>query len=118
MALFAGGVATGIWAYTSALERSRTEEVGVANLFLLTGATAPRTVRRALWLCLGGQIAVAIAGATIGIAGLDEGQLNALAFGWLAPMFGIGVNGIWSARHGSFGPRQAPSVRPTNRKIG
>ena len=118
MVLFAAGVATSLWAYTSALERSRTEEVGVSNLFLLTGPTAARPVRVALWACLGTQIVVAIAGASIGIAGLDKDQLNALAFGVLVPMFGIGVNGIWAARHGSYGPRQAPSVRPSNRKIG
>ena len=37
MVLFAIGVATTLWAYTRALERSRIEEVGVANLYLLTG---------------------------------------------------------------------------------
>ncbi|MEO5901279.1 MAG: hypothetical protein ABIR68_14295 [Ilumatobacteraceae bacterium] len=118
MLLFAAGVATSLWAYTSALERSRTAEVGVSNLFLLTGPTAPKPVRLTLWACLVVQIVVAIAGASIGIAGLDKDQLNALAFGVLVPMFGIGVNGIWAARHGSYGARQAPSVRPSNRKIG
>ncbi len=118
MFLFAAGVATSLWAYTSALERSRTAEVGVSNLFLLTGPTAPKPVRFTLWACLGTQIVVAITGASIGIAGLDKDQLNALAFGVLVPMFGIGVNGIWAARHGSYGLRQAPSVRPSNRKIG
>jgi len=118
MLLFALGVATSLWAYTSALERSRTAEVGVANLFLLTGPTAPKPVRLTLWACLAAQIVVAMTGAGIGIAGLDKDQLNALAFGVLVPMFGIGVNGMWAARHGSYGPRQAPSVRPSNRKIG
>jgi hypothetical protein len=118
MVLFAAGVAASLWAYTSALERSRTAEVGVANLFLLSGSTAPKPVRIALWLCFATQIVVAIAGASIGIAGLDKDQLNALAFGVLVPMFGIGTNGIWAARHGTYGPRVAPSVRPTNRKIG
>jgi hypothetical protein len=118
MVLFAAGVATSLWAYTSGLERSRTEDVAVANLFLLSGTTAPKPVRRALWICLGTQIAVAVAGASIGAAGLDKDRLNALAFGVLVPMFGIGVNGIWAARHGSYGPRQRPAVRPTNRKIG
>ncbi len=41
MVLFAIGVATTLWAYTRALDRSRAEEVGVANLYLLTGDTAP-----------------------------------------------------------------------------
>ncbi len=118
MALFAVGVATTLWAYTSALERSRTEEVGVANLYLLSGPTAPRPVRRALWGCLGTQIVVGVVAASIGFAGLDEHQLNALAFAVLVPMFGIGTNGIWAARHGGYGPRARPTVQPTNRKIG
>jgi hypothetical protein len=118
MALFAAGVATTLWAYTSALERSRTAEVGVSNLYLLTGPTAPRPVRRALWGCLATQIVVAVVAASIGFAGLDEHQLNALAFAVLVPMFGIGTNGIWAARHGWYGPRGRPTVQPENRKMG
>lgn len=117
MVLFAIGVATSLWAYTTALERSRTLEVGVANLFLLTGSTAPRPVKRTMVLALWAQAVVAIAGATVGVVGLDEGQLNALAFGVLVPMFGIGMNGLWAARYGSFGPRVGPTPKPSNRKI-
>lgn len=118
MALFAGGVATGLWAYTTGLERSRTEEVGVTGLFLLAGETAPRRIRLVLWSCLAAQVIVAFAGAIIGVVGLDKDQLNALAFGVLVPMFGIGANGIWAARHGTFGPRRNRSSQPSNRKIG
>ncbi len=103
--LFAIGIATSLWAYTSALERSRTEEVGVANLFLLTGDTAPKDVKRAMTLALVVQVVAAFAGAIIGVTGLEEGDLNALAFGVLVPMFGIGMNGVWAARYGSYGPR-------------
>jgi hypothetical protein len=117
MLLFAAGAATSLWAYAAALERSRTDNVGVANLFLLSGETAPLPVRRTMWLCLGVQIAVALAGAIIGVVGLDEGRLNALAFGVLVPMFGIGANGLWAARHGRYGPRIAPEERPSNRKM-
>ena len=117
MVLFAAGAATSLWAYAAALERSRTENVGVANLFLLSGETAPLPVRRTMWLCSGVQIAVALAGAIIGVVGLDEGRLNALAFGVLVPMFGIGANGLWAARHGRYGPRIAPKERPSNRKM-
>ena len=82
------------------------EEVGVANLYLLTGdhraaAGPPHDVR----LALAAQIVAALAGASIGVVGLDEGQLNALAFGVLVPMFGIGMNGVWAALHGSLRPR-------------
>jgi hypothetical protein len=115
--LFAIGVASSLVAYTSALERSRVEEVGVANLFLLTGPTAPPGVKRTMSLLLGAQVAVGLTGAIVGASGLSEGQLNALAFGVLVPMFGIGMNGMWAARYGAFGPRVASSVQPTNRKI-
>ena len=117
MVLFAIGVATTLWAYTRALDRSRVEEVGVANLYLLTGDTAPRPVRRTMTLALTIQIVAALAGAWIGVAGLDEGQLNALAFGVLVPMFGVGMNGVWAARHGSYGPRVGSVVSPTDHEI-
>ena len=117
MVLFAIGVATTLWAYTRALDRSRVEEVGVANLYLLTGNTAPRRVWRTLTTALVVQVVAAIIGAWIGVVGLDEGQLNALAFGVLVPMFGIGMNGVWAARHGSYGPRVGRAVSPTDHEI-
>ena len=117
MVLFAIGIATALWAYTSALERSRTDEVGVAGLFLLTGTVAARPVRRVLTSCLAVQVLVAIGGALVGVVGLGEGELNALAFGVLVPMFGIGLNGLWASRHGTFGPRQLRQARPSNRRI-
>ena len=117
MVLFAIGVATTLWAYTRALDRSRVEEVGVANLYLLTGDTAPKQIRRTMSLALTIQIVAALAGAWIGVAGLDEGQLNALAFGVLVPMFGIGLNGVWAALHGSYGPRVGNVVSPTDHEI-
>ncbi len=118
MALFAIGVATALWAYTRALDRSRVEEVGVANLFLLTGDTAPRSVRRAMKAFLAIQVVAAVAGAWIGVVGLEKGELNALAFGVLVPMFGIGMNGVWAALHGSYGPRVRGTVSPTDHEIG
>lgn len=117
MLLFAIGVVTTLWAYTRALERSRVEEVGVANLYLLTGPTAPPQVKRAMSAALIVQVVAAIAGAWIGVVGLDKGDLNALAFGVLVPMFGVGMNGVWAARHGSYGPRVGKAVSPTDHKI-
>ena len=117
MVLFAIGVATTLWAYTRALERSRVEEVGVANLYLLTGQTAPKAVGRTMTLALVVQILAALGGAWVGVVGLDQGQLNALAFGVLVPMFGIGMNGVWAALHGSYGPRVGNAVSPTDHEI-
>lgn len=113
--LFAIGIAASLWAYVSALERSRAEEVGVANLYLLTGDTAPRDVKRLMLGMLTLQVVAALAGAIVGVAGLDESELNALAFGVLVPMFGIGMNGAWAARYGSYGPRvNAPTTTRKN----
>ncbi len=116
--LFAIGIGASLWAYMSALERSRVEEIGVANLYLLTGSTAPPPVKRALTLSLVVQVIAAFGGATVGVTGLQESELNALAFGVLVPMFGIGINGAWAARYGSYGPRVNPAAKPSNRKIG
>jgi hypothetical protein len=51
------------------------------------------------------------------MSGLQESQLNPLAFGVLVPMFGIGMNGAWAARYGSYGPRTDPRSVPSNAKI-
>ena len=118
VALFAIGVAASLWAYASALERSRVQEVGVANLYLLTGTTAPPPVKRALMSALGMQVLAALVAASMGVVGLDKSQLNALAFAVLVPMFGIGMNGTWAARYGSYGPRINPAAKPSNHKIG
>jgi hypothetical protein len=113
--LFAAGIATSLWAYTTALERSRTEEVGVANLYLLTGDTAPKDVKMRMLGALAVQVVAALAGAIVGVTGLQKGDVNALAFGVLVPMLGIGMNGAWAARYGSYGPRvNVPSTSKKN----
>ena len=67
---------------------------------------------------MGTHVGVDVGGTKVlGVVGLDEGRLNALAFGVLVPMFGIGANGLWAARHGRYGPRIAPEERPSNRKM-
>lgn len=105
LVLFAVGVALSLWAYAMAVERSRRDEIGVANLFLLTGPTAPPRVKRTMTGALAAQVVVAVTGAALGMRGLGAQQLNALAFGVLVPMLGIGTNGAWAARYGAFGPR-------------
>lgn len=105
LVLFAVGVALSLWAYAVAVERSRRDEIGVANLYLLTGPTAPPRVKRTMAGVLAAQAVVAVTGAALGMRGLGAQQLNALAFGVLVPMLGIGANGAWAARYGAFGPR-------------
>ena len=105
LALFAVGVFAFIWAYFSAVERSRSDEIGVANLFLLTGTTAPARVKRTMSILLTLQVVVGLGGAMVGFAQIEGDDPNLLAFGILVPMFGIGLNGLWASRHGSYGPR-------------
>lgn len=118
MALFAVGAAGCLWAYVSALERSRTDEIGVANLYMLTGPTAPPTIKRTMTAALVVQTALALTGAIVGASSLSGNQVNVLAFGILVPMFGLAMNALWAVRHGQFGPRVDQSVQPSNRKIG
>lgn len=117
MVLFAIGAFTGLAAYVQALERSRIDEIGVANLFLLTGTTAPAAVKRSMSLALVVQIVVGLAGAIVGAIGLRGSEVNSLAFGILVPMFGIGLNGLWAVRHGQFPPRLDKPVQPSRRRI-
>ena len=117
LVLFAAGVACSLWAYARALDLSRVREVGVANLFLLTGSTAPAPLKRLMSVAWAVQIIAAIIGASIGMSGLQKSQLNPLAFGVLVPMFGIGMNGAWAALYGAFGPRVDPGSTPSNGKI-
>lgn len=118
MVLFTIGAAGCLWAYVSALERSRSDEIGVANLYLLTGSTAPTPLKRTMTSALIAQVVLALTGAIVGAAGLSGNQVNALAFGILVPMFGLALNALWAVRHGNFGPRLSKSVQPSNRKIG
>lgn len=118
MVLFAVGAAGCLWAYVSALERSRVDEIGVANLYMLTGPTAPTAIKRTMSIALGVQVVLALTGAVVGASNLSGNQVNALAFGILVPMFGLAMNALWAVRHGSFGPRLDQSVQPSNRKIG
>lgn len=118
MVLFAIGAVGCLWAYVSALERSRVDEIGVANLYLLTGRTAPPRIKRLMSALLAVQVVVAFAGAIVGAVGLEGSQVNAMAFGILVPMFGLACNALWAVRHGRFGPRIEKSMQPNNRKIG
>lgn len=85
-------------AYWTAVQRSREVEIGIGGLFFLAGPTAPRAVRRTMNWSLGVQSLVAVAAAT-------ARPFTTLAFGVLAPMWGLGLNGVWGATYGRFGRR-------------
>ena len=95
--LFVIGVVAFLWAYGLAVGRSRTDAIGIGGLFFLSGS-APRVVRFRMLAALGVQILIAVVSASIR-------PYTAVAFGILVPMFGLGLAGLWGARHGTFPPR-------------
>ena len=98
LVLFLIGCILFLGAYALAIGRSRTEEIGVASLYFLTNRVAPNSVRVRLWAALAVQCVVAVTAASVR-------PFTAAAFSVLVPMFGLGVNGLWTARYGTFGPR-------------
>ncbi len=118
LVLFAVGVGVALWAYAVAVERSRTDEIAVAGLYLLAGPVAPRSVKVRMNLAVVAQVIIALVVAIAGASGLRHGQKNVLAFAALVPMFGVGMNGLWAAKRGSFGARQVVERRRSGRKIG
>jgi hypothetical protein len=105
LAEFLVGCGTFLWAYAVAIDRSRTEAVDIPGVYLLSGST-PREVRRRLLGALSAQVVVVVAAAAIR-------PFTAVAFGILAPVYGVGLAGLWGARHGSFPPRPDSSGRRT-----
>jgi hypothetical protein len=98
--LFAIGTGALLWAYALGVTRSRTDDVSLGGLFFLSGDAAPDEVRRPLRLALLVEVVAVVAAASIR-------PYTVVAFGILAPMFGLGLMGAWGGRHGRFGPRPA-----------
>ncbi|MGH9247544.1 MAG: hypothetical protein ACRD29_25165 [Acidimicrobiales bacterium] len=105
IALFVVGCAAFLWAFALAVSRSRSEDVTIGGIYFLSG-TAPRVVRFRLLLALGVQIVVALAAGVIRV-------YTPVAFASLVPVFGLGLAGLWGARHGTFPPRR-PEPRPAS----
>lgn len=105
LVLFAAGCVAFLWAYGIAVQRSRTDAIGIGGLYFLAGRVAPKRVKALCNGALAVQVAVSVAGASVR-------PFTTLAFGTLAPMVGIGINGLWAARHGRFPPRVVRGVRP------
>ena len=96
--LFAVGTGAMLWAYALGVSRSRTELIGIPGLFFLAGDVAPRATRRALRIATALEVVAVVAAASIR-------PFTEVAFGILAPMFGLGLMGMWGGRHGVFPPR-------------
>jgi hypothetical protein len=119
LTLFAIGVFAFLWSYWNAVQRSRTEEISVVQLYLLVGSATPRLVRRTMNGALVVQFLVAL-GTTLARPNGPEGNPgSSLAVGFLVPMLGFGLNGLWAAYHGTFEPRaDADHVPATADEIG
>ena len=94
---FAVGSATFLWAFAVAVSRSRAEAIGMGGLYFLSGS-APRRVQVVVLVAWLAQIVVAFVVASLGV-------FTGAAFALLAPMWGIGLAGLWGARYGAFPPR-------------
>ena len=102
---FSVGIVGFLWGYWTAVQRSRTDNISVAALYFLVDNCAPQSVARLMNSALGVQVVVAVATA-ISRTTTDGRAGSTLAFGVLAPMMGLGLNGLWGATYGSFAPRQ------------
>ena len=105
LALFAIGIFAFLWSYVTAVQRSRTDDIAVAQLYFLAGGSTPKPVKRLMLTALAVQVVVAFSTA-IARSSTDGRAGSTLAFGILVPMFGIGLNGLWCSRNGSFAARQ------------
>lgn len=120
LTLFLVGVAAFLWAFWNAVQRSRGESIAVTQLYLLLGGVAPNRVRNAMLSLLAVQTVVGLATALARPDAADGTPGSALALGVLVPMFGLGLNGLWAAYHGSYEERVDPDdeVRPSGGSIG
>jgi hypothetical protein len=107
LALFAAGVFCFLWSYFHAVQRSRTDEISVTSLYFLAGPPTPTDVKRPLLGLLVVQVATAVATTFARLEGPDGEPGSSLAVGFLVPMFGFGLNGLWAAFHGAFPPRES-----------
>ena len=105
MILFAIGVFAFLWSYWSAVQRSRSHEISVTQLYLLMGDAIPAPVRRTMNLTLLLQVLIATVTTFARPDGPDGNPGSSLAVGFLVPMLGFGLNGMWAASHGNFATR-------------
>ncbi|MCC5953010.1 MAG: hypothetical protein JJU45_13045 [Acidimicrobiia bacterium] len=101
--MFVVGTVAFLWAYVIAIGRSRTDAIGMGGLFFLAGS-APRQVARTMRWLFATQVVVAFVVSSVRI-------FTGVAFSLLGPMLGIGLLGLWGARHGVFPPRVLPGQR-------
>lgn len=101
------GSAIYLVAYANAVSRSRDDLIGLGGLFFLADGAGPAPVRRSFYVLTSVQTVVGIAAAAIR-------PFTAVAFGVLAPIVGLSLMALWSARYGAFASRHddAPASAP------
>jgi hypothetical protein len=98
--LFTIGTGALLWAYALGVSRSRSVVVTLAGLFFLAGGVArPETAKR-FRIALAVQL-VAVVAAAVPHAGAE----SVVAFGVLAPMFGLGLMAVYGGRYGVYPAR-------------
>ncbi len=117
MALFAVGVFVFLWSFWNAVQRSRQEQIGVMQMYLLLGDPTPARVRWIMLAMLATQVTVALVTALARSEAEDGSPGTSLAVGILVPMFGLGLNGLWCAFHGEFPPRLDVEARANHAEV-
>ncbi len=92
-----------LWAYALGISRSRLEDVSIPGLFLLSPPAAPPAVRRGFRRAVVLEIVVVVAAAALH-------PFTEVAFGVLAPLFGLGCMALWGGRYAHFEDRPDPQV--------
>lgn len=101
--LFAVGAVAMLMAFFLAVERSRTQTIAVGGLYFGAGS-APNIVR---WHLLGALLIQLV----VGVTTASLRPFTVVAFGTLVPVFGLGLMGLWTARHGEFPEREPDPKR-------
>ena len=105
IALFFVGIGAFLWSFWNAVQRSRGEQVAVTQLYLLGGGVAPAPVRRIMLVLLAAQVVTGLGTALARTDAADGSPGTSLALGVLVPVFGLGMNGLWAAYHGTYRSR-------------
>ena len=107
--LFVAGIVTFMWAYGVLAERSRTEALTLPGVFFLSKSVPKQKQRLFIGLEM---VQLAVAFTTAGMR-----PFTSVAFGILAPMFGIGTMALYGAKLGNFPPRPVTdmSIRKNGR---
>lgn len=103
LVLFGAGAIAMLIAFFTAVERSRTQTIAVGGLYFGAGST-PRIIR---WHLLGATAIQLLVGMTTA----SIRPFTVVAFGTLVPIFGLGLMGLWTARHGQFPEREPDRKR-------